>query len=116
MSPAPLDGVTTVWQREVELRGKVRSETASEPSQACREFRPARPHSNPEGFGCYCATQHAAAASGGTTPPKGLRSNGSGAYKDDVAAGSERAWQSAKTSFLGRSCKTGSPNCDTKAT
>ena len=56
-------------------------ETAIEPSQVSGEFRSAHPRSYPEGYGCYCADQHADGLSGGTTRQKAHPNKGEGAQR-----------------------------------
>ena len=69
--------------RKQELGDKARLETALESSQAHGEFRTVRADAvTPEGLGCYCEDQNAAAFPGGTTPPKGpIHFRGKGAQR-----------------------------------
>lgn len=70
-----------------------------------------RRRSYPEGYGCYCADQHANALSGGATRQKASPYMGE-ARKDDGDAGSERARQSPSNLLrLGRRRQPASPNC-----
>jgi hypothetical protein len=73
-----------------ELSCKMRLETALSRVRFTGSFDPWIDAVTPEGFGCYCADQNAAAVSGGTTPPKGPARRTSRARNEIVAAGSER--------------------------
>jgi hypothetical protein len=84
--------VTVQFTHEQELCDEPRLETAREPSQVGRKFRPAHPRSYPEGYGCYCADQNAAAFPGGPTPPKGPNLSRLGARNGDASRG-ERTGQ-----------------------
>ena len=94
-----------------ELCGEARLETVLSRVRSTGRFDPCADAVTPEGFGCYCADQNAVAIPGGPTPPKGPARSTSRARKGVKTAGSERTWQSLRTSSLGRSRKTGSPYC-----
>jgi hypothetical protein len=98
-----------------ELRGKARSETATEPSQADRTFRPGCRCSYPEGMWLLLQIQHGDSESeAALAPSEGPRSHHRGAKRQrDVG---ERAGQAmpAKPPRLGRRRKARSPNCNRK--
>ena len=103
ISPAPLAGVVSGQAtRNQELSGEARLETAHEPSQAHRKFRPVRRRSYPEGFGCYCADQNAVAPSGGPTPPKGPVRLRNGRARAARRRGASEPGKVRQTSSMGR--------------
>ena len=70
----------------------------------------------PRGLWLLLYDQDAAKRTGRSTLPKGLALKRAGRERGATRRGAERVWQSSGNSSLGRSRKTRSPNCKSKAT
>ena len=83
-----------------ELSGKVRLETASEPSQARGKFRPVRRTQLPRGYWLLLRRPERRRVFRWADPTKRPSRSHEWARKGDRTAGSERAWQSSSTSSI----------------
>jgi hypothetical protein len=91
-----------------ELRGEARIETASEPSEAQRKFRPWRPRSYPEGNWLLLRTQHGKSAPGpGTHGIERPQTGRSGRATAENCRGAGGRGKARKTSSLGAAPQNG---------